>query len=252
MIASCGVVMLLFGLSALPAQGAEPSRAALQPSPRPAIDPLKRHNGSGVEMGHITGTVIDERTGAPAVGVIVRVGLELIVTDANGNYDHWLPVGEYPVALQLDANQGTADQNEFMVAVQPVVPTVQHLSFHSPAPAAAPVAAPAAAPAAMPTAVIALAAAKPAPKPAVAPSGAPKRLPRTAGQDNTAWMWLGFGMLLLMMGGFVGFGPVINGRSAVAVLRRHAANAQLLQALLSQPVRDEFLAALFDAHDRRQ
>jgi LPXTG-motif cell wall-anchored protein len=251
MIASCGIVMLMFGLSALPAQGAEPSSVALQPSPRPAIDPLKHHNGSGVEMGHITGTVIDQRTGAPAAGVIVRVGLDLIVTDANGNYDHWLPVGDYPVALQLDANQGAADQGEVMVAVQPAVPTIQHLNFHSPAPAAAPAVAVPAAPAALPTAVIAITAAKPAPKPAAAPSGTPKRLPRTGAEDNTAWMWLGFGMLLLLMGGLVGFGPVINGRSAAAVLRKHAANAQLLQALLSQPARDEFLAALFDNHDRR-
>lgn len=252
MIASCGIVMLIFGLSALPAQGAEPSRAALQPSPRPAIDPLKHHSGSSVEMGHITGTVIDQRTGAPAAGVIVRVGLELLVTDANGNYDHWLPVGEYPVALQLATNQGAADQAELMVAVQPAVPTVQHLSFHSSAPAIAPTAVPVATPAAIPTAVIAISAAKPEPKPAAAASGAPKRLPRTGAEDNTAWMWLGFGMLLLLMGGMVGFGPVINGRSAAAVLRRHAANAQLLQALLSQPARDEFLAALFDMHDRRR
>jgi LPXTG-motif cell wall-anchored protein len=252
MIASCGIVMLLFGVSALPAQGAEPSRAALQPSPRPAIDPLRHHSGSSVEMGHITGTVIDQRTGAPAAGVIVRVGLELVVTDVNGNYDHWLPVGEYPVALQLDTNQGAADQGEIIVAVQPAVPTVQHLSFRSSAPADAPAAAPTTAPTPTMAPMVTIQANKPAPKPAAQPSGAPKRLPRTGAQDNTPWMWLGFGMLLLLMGGLVGFGPVINGRSAVAVLRRHAANAQLLQALLSQPARDEFLAALFDMHDRRR
>jgi len=75
-------------------------------------------------------------------------------------------------------------------------------------------------------------------------------MPRTASDGGAAWLWLAFGMLLLLAGGLVGFGPVLNGRSAAAVIRRHAANSQLLQALLSQPVRDEFLAALFDAHDR--
>ncbi len=40
-LASFGVVMLIFGVSALPAQGAEPMHVALQPSPRPPIDPLR-------------------------------------------------------------------------------------------------------------------------------------------------------------------------------------------------------------------
>jgi hypothetical protein len=71
-------------------------------------------------------------------------------------------------------------------------------------------------------------------------------------ENSAAWPSLAFGMLLLLAGGLVGFGPVLNGRSAAALIRRHAANSQLLQALLSQPARDEFLAALFDAHDRRR
>ncbi len=244
-LASFGVVMLIFGVSALPAQGAEPMHVALQPSPRPPIDPLRHHNGASAQMGHITGTVIDQRTGAPAAGITVRVGGDLVTTDANGNYDHWLPVGDYPVALQLAGDQGAAEQDTVLVSVRPVVPTVQHLNFRSPASAPN---APAAAPAVVPTAVVA--AAKPSTPAIKTDAGAPKRMPRTGVADSAAWLWLAFGMLLLLAGGLVGFGPVLNGRSAAALIRRHAANAQLLQALLSQPARDEFLAALFETHDR--
>jgi len=131
-LASFGAAMLIFGISALPAQGAEPAHVLLQPSPRPAIDPLKHHSGAAVEMGHITGTVIDQRTGAPAPGIGVNVGGDLVTTDANGNYDHWLPVGDYQVALQLASEQGVAESGSVLVSVLPAVPTVQHLSFRSP------------------------------------------------------------------------------------------------------------------------
>ena len=259
-LVSFGIVMVIFGVSTLPALGAEPTHVALQPSPRPAIDPLKHHSGSSVEMGHITGTVIDQRTGAPAAGVIVSVGGDRVPTDANGNYDHWLPVGDYPVALDLAGAQGVAEQDTVLVSVQPSMPTLRHLSFHSLVPAVSvPAAAPAIAPivvAAVPTAV----AAQPAPpaihtnaatpKVSMDPSAPPKRMPRTGSGNTAAWLWMAFGMMLLLSGGLVGFGPVLNGRSAAALIRTHAANRQLLYALLSQPARDEFLAALFDAHDR--
>ena len=244
-LASFGVVMLIFGISTLPVQGAEPAHVLLQPSPRPAIDPLKHHSGAAADMGHITGTVIDQRTGAPAVGITVNVGGDLVTTDANGNYDHWLPVGDYAVGLQLASDQGTAEQDTVMVSVLPAVPTVQHLSFRSPVPAPSE---PAARPAVAPTA--AAVAAQPNATAAKTDVGAPKRMPRTGLENNAGWLWLAFGMLLLLAGGLVGFGPVLNGRSAAALIHRHAANSRLLQALLSQPARDEFLAALFDAHDR--
>jgi LPXTG-motif cell wall-anchored protein len=243
MLAACGVVMLLFGITALPAQGAAPARPLLQPSPRPAIDPLRHRGGSAADMGHITGTVIDLRTGAPAPGVAVNVGGETVLSDANGNYDHWLPAGTYSVALALSAEQGTAEQDVLTVNVLPAVPTIQHLNYRSPAPAAAPAAEPAAAPKPAPAA---------APTAAAAAAEPPKRLPRTGADGGSAWMWLGFGMLLVLCGGLFGFGPVLNGRSAAAVIRRHVANHQLLQVLLSQPARDELLAALFEAHDRRK
>src|SRR5690242_15525001 len=114
-LASLGIVMVIFGISALPALGAEPVNVMLQPSPRPAIDPLKRHNGASLAMGHVTGTVIDQRTGAPAAGVVVSVGGDRVTTDANGNYDHWLPVGDYLVALELAGEQGVTEQDAVMV-----------------------------------------------------------------------------------------------------------------------------------------
>ena len=93
-LAACGIVMLLFGMSALPALGAAPSSVRMAPSPRPALAPV---NGSSdtVLMGHITGTIIDLSSGAPSAGVAVSVGGALVWSDANGNYDHWLPIGTY-------------------------------------------------------------------------------------------------------------------------------------------------------------
>jgi hypothetical protein len=230
------MVMLLFGLSALPAQGAAPAPALLQPSPRPAIDPLHRLNaGAGVEAGHITGTIIDLNTGAPIAGVPVDVGGDIVTSDANGNYDHWLPVGTYSVSLALPAAQGTPAQGTVMVSVDPNVATVQHLNFRSPPAAeAAPVAAPAAdiAPVGAP--------APQAAKPPAAPKAkakAPNRLPHTGSDGYGGWTWLVFGMALLMAGGLVGFGPVMNGRSAAMILRAQAVNVALLHGLLAAPVR---------------
>src|SRR6266516_3364032 len=82
-LAACGIVMLLFGMSALPALGAAPSPVRMAPSPRPALAPEKGSSDT-VLMGHITGTVIDLTSGAPSAGVAVRVGGALVWSDANG------------------------------------------------------------------------------------------------------------------------------------------------------------------------
>ena len=242
-LAACGIVLIISGVGALPALGAEPQIVALQPSPRPAIEPVGQAGGSGVQMGHVTGTVIDQRTGAPAPGITVRVGDATVTTDANGNYDHWVAVGAYTVALSLSPAQGEAVQGAVTVTIQPNSATIQHLSFISPAPATSVVAgAPAAAPKLVPTVH-----ADAAPTPAV---DAPKRLPRTGSEGSPAWMWLAAGMLLLMAGGVVGFAPVINGRSAAALLRTQVANVAFLRTLLAQPPVDEFLTALIERHER--
>ena len=72
-LAACGIVMLLFGMSTLPALGAAPSPVRMAPSPRPALVPVKGSNNT-VLMGHITGTVIDLSSSAPSAGVAVSVG----------------------------------------------------------------------------------------------------------------------------------------------------------------------------------
>lgn len=249
-LAACGIVMLLFGMSALPAQGAAPERPQLQPSPRPAIDPIKSKGGGSVEMGHVTGTVIDLRTGFPAAGIIVFVGEAQVTTDANGNYDHWIEVGSYPVALGLTSEQGQASQGPVMVEVLSQFATVQHLTFTSPAPATAVIApAPAARAPAAPAPVVKDTQASQAPA-GITTLSQPKRLPRTASEQSPALLWMAFGMLMLVMGGTVGFAPVINGRSAVALVRAHANNSALLRSLLALPPVDDFLAALLDSHDR--
>jgi LPXTG-motif cell wall-anchored protein len=130
---------------------------------------------------------------------------------------------------------------------------VQHLNFRSSLPATAQPA---------PTTA-------PAPAKQIEPAGAkpPKRLPRTGSEDNTAWIWLAFGMALLLFGGLVGFGPVMGGKSPALVLRTHAANSALLRGLLAAPVRparptprkpappsatsDDLLAALLGVEARR-
>src|SRR5262245_1940066 len=218
-LAACGIVMLLFGMSALPVQGAAPSPVRMAPSPRPALSPNKGSSGT-LLMGHITGTVIDLNSGAPAAGVAVNVGGAMVWSDANGNYDHWLPVGTYTVTLALAEGQGAPAQDTLTVPVLAEVATVQHLNFRGEQPAAAPTAV-----AAAPTAV---AAARPAAAPtpvAAAPAGGtdtsamtPKRLPVTGESGTAAWLWLAFGMALLLAGGLVGFGPVLGGRSPAMVL----------------------------------
>ena len=127
-LAACGIVMLLFGMSALPAQGAAPSPVRMAPSPRPALVPVKGSSDT-VRTGHITGTVIDLNSGAPSAGVAVRVGGALVWSDANGNYDHWLPVGTYTVTLALADGQGTPAQDVMNVPVLADMATVQHLNF---------------------------------------------------------------------------------------------------------------------------
>src|SRR5829696_7288261 len=75
--------------------GATPAHAQGQPPPRPTLTPVPstpvRHSDdsspTAVPAGRITGTVIDQTTGAPVPNIAVVVGDQTMVTDANGNYD---------------------------------------------------------------------------------------------------------------------------------------------------------------------
>jgi len=191
-------------------------------------------------------------------------------SDVNGNYDHWLPVGTYTVTLVLADGQGTPAQGVMNVPVLADMATVQHLNFRgqqaapaAPTAAAVQPAAPTAA--AVQPAAVQPAVAMPTPVAANAPATLPKRLPVTSESGSAAWLWLIFGVALLVAGGMVGFGPVLGGRSPALVLRAHAANSALLRTLLTVPVQatrsaappvahasDDLLAALLTMDTRKQ
>ncbi len=83
-----------------------------QPTAQPtATRTPERHDSEPVLPGHLTGTVIDQRTGAPDRRMEVQVGTLIVISDANGNYDvNGLAPGQYTVALRLSAEQGVASQ----------------------------------------------------------------------------------------------------------------------------------------------
>ena len=137
-----GLLIAMLWMSTLPAPAAM-AAPLLQPSPRP---PVQRSNESGgkksstAPFGHIMGTVINTATGAPAPGVRVSVGGVVVTTDANGNYDGYVPAGNYTVMLALDPGQGTAVTPPQTVTVTAGDATIQHLSYASAAATAVPTA----------------------------------------------------------------------------------------------------------------
>lgn len=204
-----GLLMMLTGAGGWGSPSVAMAQAVPQPSPRPALpgdDEGSSSKSSLGEMGHITGTVIDQTTGAPAPGVTVAVGDTLLTTDANGNYDAWLPTGSYTVVVVVDPARGTAAP-PVAVELPPGVVTLQHLNYSSPQVAATPV--PTAAAVAEPTAVP-TAGTKARPIPTAEPAGSapettgPARLPRTGDDPMAAWAWLSLGMMLLMGGVLIG------------------------------------------------
>jgi hypothetical protein len=196
----CGVLAILFGLGGLAgapvasAQGFVP-----QPSPRPPVDLDGDSGGRSAttvaDTGHVTGTVIDVVTGAPLPGIPVRVGPDLVMTDENGNYDHWLPTGSYTVQVMVDPLRGAAAQEPMQVAVEAGGRTLQHLGVR---PAAEAPAAPAPAPAPARSAAPVMAA-----EPEIAVAAAdvpPATLPRTGVDVDAGLVWIVAGVLLVGLG----------------------------------------------------
>jgi len=186
-----GVCLVISGLSLW--SGAAPAHAQGQPPPRPTLTPVPPTPAPGrdtdhssptaVPAGRITGTVIDQTTGAPAPNIAVAVGDQTVVTDANGNYDRsGLPAGDYNVALALTTAQGVSGQAPIVVILASGATVVQHLAFRSPAPV-------------VPTPVIV---------------AAPTTLPTTSGADSGSWGALALGIALL------GLGVGLRGRKARA------------------------------------
>jgi Carboxypeptidase regulatory-like domain len=180
-----GLGLLLAGLGrwaapiAVHAQDQPPPRPTLTPQPptataRPSDD---EPDSTPVPASRITGTVIDQTSGAPAPGIQVQVGDGTITTDGNGNYDRaGLPPGSYTVALVLAAGQGEPAQGPLTVDLPAAATVVQHLAFRSPLPVAQPRAAPTS-----------------------TPAMTPPRLPRTAGSSD-GWLAFALGMGMLAAG----------------------------------------------------
>jgi hypothetical protein len=138
--------------------------------------------------------VIDLTTGAPAPGIAVAIGDVTVTSDANGNYDRWLPPGSYVVTLMLAAGQGTPAQGPITVDLAPDATVVQHLAFRSPA-------------AVSPTTAATVTPVPPAGGSLPAAGTAPQTLPRTGGGPGDAGMPLGLalGTLALLVGAGVGY-----------------------------------------------
>ncbi|GAB4212588.1 MAG: hypothetical protein OHK0022_48630 [Roseiflexaceae bacterium] len=212
MVMLVGALIVTLAIGSIPAQ-AEPTGLQVMPSPRPTLPPVNDSEPTAEpEAGRITGTVIEQTSGAPAAGINVSVGDVIVSSDANGNYDRWVSPGVYTVTLSLRPDQGEALQGPKRVEVVSAGRTVQHLAFRAFQATAVPTSAPGAT-------------AAPAPTPTMT---MPTRLPRTAGGDlGNVLMWIPVGLLLLLFGGLVSFAPP---RSRVAIT-----SEQLLARLLDTP-----------------
>lgn len=157
----CGGVLVAMSAGTMLMPGgvwAMPARQPLEPPPeRPSVEPLPGEpeepgepgepgdggdggGGGGADeptpfpTGRITGTVIDQSTGAPVPGVEVLVGGVVVRTNADGNYERaGLLPGQYVVRLSLPAEQGIPAQAPQAVVIGPDDTEVVHL-FFSPAP----------------------------------------------------------------------------------------------------------------------
>lgn len=247
----CGLCFIFGGLVSLTSAPVASAKPLLAPSPRPPVErPTSTGSGSDRDRGsrgshesapatgRITGTIIDAATGAPAAGVTVSVGGVTVTSDANGNYDKWLPAGTYAVGLML-VGQGSDLQGPQEVEVRAGETTVQHLYFRSAlAPTATPetLAAPTATAPALPIDSL--------PDTGVAapaqPALRPTHLPRTSVPADGSLLWLSLGVSLVVVGTLVGW----SGRRA----SRRTAARPTAPAAANADVGDPLLAALLAAH----
>jgi hypothetical protein len=232
----CGALALALGLTVAPAPTAVSAMPALQPSPRPTLQPTPDFipddddddEPTPVPYGRVTGTVIDTRTGAPAANMLVVVGDSLVLTDGSGNYDRWVPAGSYRVALQLRDGEGVVAQSAQEVGVTPSGTAVMHLFFTSPAPVVpqAPTTEPT--PTAVPTPPLAMEPEQPVSQPAATAPMAPAGLPDTAVGISVPGPLVLVGALLFGLGALLQLRP--RRRSAA----RAQADARMLRRMLAE------------------
>lgn len=249
MLGCAGAAVALACTIAVPSvNGAAGSQTIPQPSPRPTLVPTalptalptarptsapkaRTKEPSAPAYGHVTGTVIDQRTGAPAANMPVFIGGERLMTDSNGNYDHWMPVGSYSVSLAVTSEQGHATAGTAVVNVTADSTTVQHLFFESlaPQPQAQPEATAVLSASPEPTAVAKPkhASAKSAPK--------PKHLPTTSAEDEQSPAWVWAALLAVVCGGMLSLRPVRLALLSLAASHTQTSgdNSNLLTALLT-------------------
>lgn len=245
---------------------------ALAPSPRPPVtrptsapsqpsNPSDDDNNSGrsrssgmTAYGRLTGTIIDATTGAPAPGITLDINGTTVTSDANGNYDTWLPQGTYTVGLRLGSGQGTDLQGPQSVEVRAEATTIQHLYFSSPV-----VERVVETETAVETPIESKAEEMPAPieqlpstsvgsdaqassnaSLAGATASSPNHLPTTSIADNGSWLWFGLGGVCLVLGAIVGMygnskkAPKRNARQRAAKRKRAVSNERLLSDLLNK------------------
>ena len=248
MLMALGLAALVLGFSAAPLASPATAAPLLQPSPRPPLppptepppptteptvgpaptnspvptngpaptdDPAEGGGGDSDDAaplpGRITGTVIDRRTGAPASGIRVAIGEQVLATNSSGNYDIYLSPGGYVVSLVLSAGQGTPAQGPQEVSLDASAVVVVHLFFNSPLPLV-PTVPPTAVPPSTATPVTTVAppvAVLPdLPLPDTSVDALPTSLPVTAVSFNLgqAWIWMLMGSCLLGLGALVQLG----------------------------------------------
>ncbi|MCX7789653.1 MAG: hypothetical protein N2378_03355 [Chloroflexaceae bacterium] len=225
----CGAILLVLGMVVVPAPAPVVAGPALQPSPRPPLEPTAPAEGglpapTPVPYGRVTGTIIDLRTGAPAPGKLVVIGDSTVVSDANGNYDRWVVSGSYNLNLRLRDGEGQVAQPPQEIVVGNGDTVVVHLFFTSEAPVAP--AAPESAATVAPTATV-------APPPAEAVAVAPVSLPVTAATGASVP-----GPLLLMGAALLGLGALLQVRPRRRAARRREADQRLLRRMLATSPED--------------
>lgn len=246
---------------------------ALAPSPRPPVvrptsapsnpsnpsnpsdnNGSRSRSSSGQAMGRLTGTIIDATTGAPAPGITLDINGVSVTSDANGNYDTWLPQGKYTVGLRLASEQGTDLQGPQAVEIRAEDTTIQHLYFSSPVAATEVMADPAPEAPIQPNVGNLPAPIQQLPNTSVGSDGkpssnasvagsttnSPNHLPSTSVAASSGWLWFGLGGVCLVLGAVVGmYGntkkkPKRNARQRVANRKRGGSNENLLRELLNK------------------
>lgn len=250
MLIVCGTLLVAWSVGTwlLPTTASAMPTQQDPPPERPPVDPGDGDGGGGgggggsddptatpVPSGRITGTVINQSTGAPTPGIEVSVGGVIVRSDENGNYERTgLLPGTYTVKLWLGPTEGVPLQNPQAVALPAHENIIVHLFFRPgsasaptstpvppptggsqlPAPAlpdrqamglSEPVAAPAVPGSSAQTRAARTAPVAPAQTASETVANVPSQLPLTGAgtQGSLLWLWLALGAAMVIAGGLL-------------------------------------------------